>query len=344
MKKEDLLELSNNLEADLYLFNSTVTENSADEFVHLIRGHADKKANCALFLTTYGGDPDAGYRMVRIIKRYYSKLILFVCGSCKSTGTLIALGADEIIMGDFGELGPLDIQLAKDDEMLSTSGLSYLQSLASLSEQLFPTFEKAFFNIKQRSGYTITTRTAAEIASKLTVGLVSPISAQIDPVKLGEVQRAIQIADAYGRRLTDKEDLITYLIAGYPSHGFVIDFEEAESIFPNVRLLNDKELLIEHWLFPYLRRENGQPAIFDLTKMYLKSMGQVSDADDEKNQEPSMTQTGEEETASDEHKSPQSVEHEGSLSLKLALAAVTQKDDTTLVTKKAGTNGSSQKK
>ena len=34
---------------------------------------------------------------------------------CKSAGTLLALGADEIIMSNLSELGPLDIQLPDRD-------------------------------------------------------------------------------------------------------------------------------------------------------------------------------------------------------------------------------------
>lgn len=267
--KEPLKKLSDDKDTDIYLFSAGVDDSSADAFVNLVRDHKNKKKNCSLFLTTLGGDPDAGYRMVRIIRRYYEQFFLYVLGRCKSTGTLIALGADEIIMGDFGEFGPLDIQLTKDDEMSNTSGLSYLQSLTSLNEQIFRSFEVNFLNLKRRSGYSITTKTAGEISSKLAVGLISPISAQIDPVKLGEVQRAIKIADAYGQRLCEKSDLVARLIVGYPSHGFVIDFEEAQKIFGNVRWVENVEIELEKLLFPIVRNE-GDNMINDLSGNFLK--------------------------------------------------------------------------
>lgn len=193
---ELILRIADQNKSDFYIFCGTISDETVDVFIKLLRDKIDKKSNCSLILTTYGGDPDAGYRLVRAIKRYYKDFYLYVFGSCKSTGTLIALGSDKIIMSDFGEFGPLDIQLAKDDELSNTSGLSYLQSLTSLNEQIFRSFETNFLNLKRKSGFTITTKTAAEIGSKLAVGLISPISAQLDPVKLGEVQRAIKIADA----------------------------------------------------------------------------------------------------------------------------------------------------
>jgi len=243
-------------DCDMFILSANISNISVDALITLIRRKENKRPNFALILTTYGGDPDAGYRLVKIIKRYYKKFILYVMGSCKSTGTLISLGADEIAMGDFGEFGPLDIQLTKEDEMSSLSGLSYTQSIQSLTEEIFKTFEHSFLAVKERSAGTITTKTAAEIGSKLAVGLLSPVSAQIDPIKLGEVLRAINIAKAYGSRIAPKHpELIKKLIEDYPSHGFVIDFEEAKDIFPNVRQLNENEQALESVLLHIVRKE-----------------------------------------------------------------------------------------
>jgi len=252
------------IDSDLFLLSGNINDATVDALINIFRAKPIKRENCALILTTYGGDPDAGYRLVRTIKRYYRKFILYVLGSCKSTGTLISLGADEIIMGDFGEFGPLDIQLTKDDEMSSLSGLSYTQSIESLTEQIFKAFEHSFLALKQRSAGSITTKTAAEVGSKLAVGLLSPVSAQIDPIKLGEVLRAINIARAYGSRIApDKEEIITQLIENYPSHGFVIDYTEAKTIFPNVREVNEMEKNLERAIFHITRKESPGNSVVD---------------------------------------------------------------------------------
>lgn len=265
VKTIEAIEAQNN--SDVFIFSSTIMDSKADEFIKLLRDKPDKKENCSLILTTNGGDPDAGYRLIRAIRRYYKTFFLYVFGRCKSTGTLIALGADEIIMSDFGEFGPLDIQLTKDDEMSNTSGLSYLQSLSSLNDQIFRSFEDNFLSLKRRSGYTITTKTAADIGAKLAIGLISPISGQLDPVKLGEVQRAIKIADAYGKRVCEDPAIIAKLIAGYPSHGFVIDHEEAKKIFKSVRFVNQAEAIFERHLFHLVRSESRESMITDLSQI-----------------------------------------------------------------------------
>ena len=159
-------------------------------------------------------------------------------------------------MSDFGEFGPLDIQLTKDDELSNTSGLNFVQSLTFLNEQLFRSFEENFLSLKRASQNTITTKTAADIASRLSVGLISPISGQIDPVKLGEVQRSIRIANDYGTRLCENDNLIARLIVAYPSHGFVIDYQEASELFTNVRWVNDDESIIEQYLHKIVRSQS----------------------------------------------------------------------------------------
>ena len=86
-----------------------------------------KNKECVLFLTTQGGDPDAGYRIAKCLQNNYDIIRLVVSSYCKSAGTLIAIAANEIAFGDLGELGPLDVQVMKHDEFgAQASGLAFL--------------------------------------------------------------------------------------------------------------------------------------------------------------------------------------------------------------------------
>src|SRR5262245_43794482 len=101
-----------------------------------------------------------------------------------------------------------------------------------------------------RLGARITTKLAAEMASTLVTGLYSQISAQVDPLRLGEMQRAMEIAMAYGQRLDAydsnlKRNALQKLVSSYPSHGFVIDRKEARDLFHKVRAPSDDEQMLE---------------------------------------------------------------------------------------------------
>jgi len=64
--------------------------------------------NIDLFLYTCGGDMVVPIRIVKLIKSYCKKFSVLIPYRAQSAGTLIALGADEIVMAKLGELTPVD--------------------------------------------------------------------------------------------------------------------------------------------------------------------------------------------------------------------------------------------
>lgn len=204
------------------------------------------RTRCTVFLTTYGGDAHAGFRVARCLRHHYKKGVRLVVPSyCKSAGTLVAIGANELAIGDLGELGPLDVQVSKPTEILERgSGLDYTQALMVALEHAQSAFAHSLMQMRGR--FRFSTKMAGELASKLACGVVEPLYAQIDPNRIGEMQRAIQIAHEYGRRLDGhgsnlKEGALDTLVAGYPSHSFVIDRKEARQLFKSVDSLTPAE-------------------------------------------------------------------------------------------------------
>jgi hypothetical protein len=236
--------------ADGFLYSGQINRDSADRLVKLVDSRPDRRKNACLFVTTFGGDPNAAYRIGRTFRKNYKdgKVIAALGGYCKSAGTLLVLCASELAFGCFGELGPLDTQIDKPNEIIGAdSGLDLFQALAQITDSSFESFEQQMVGIIRHSGGAITTKVAAEIASSLTVGLFSPISAQVDPLRLGIARRATQIGQVYGTRLAGKNvkpGTVEKLVREYPAHGFVIDQEEAKELFNNVRGFDEGETAI----------------------------------------------------------------------------------------------------
>jgi hypothetical protein len=231
-----------------------------------------RRKHLCLYLYTGGGDPDAAFRMARSLKRAYKGglFTVLIDGFCKSAGTLLALGADEIVMADDAELGPLDIQLMKPDEVGElASGLIAFQAIRTLRDLAFEDFESHFVDLRKNSGMQISTRTAGEIATKLVVGLLAPVYAQIDPIRLGEHARAMTIGAEYGRRLCQRfknKEGLSWLISGYPSHSFVIERDEAARLLGHVRapIVHEKVIIEELGKVPHNHGgddENPRPHI-----------------------------------------------------------------------------------
>jgi hypothetical protein len=236
-------------DADVILYNGGIDHDSADEIIKLAK-RPHRRKNVVLLLTTRGGNADAGFRLARGLQTHYTKFTVYIYGRCKSAGTLVAVGADEVILSDYGEFGPLDVQLGKQDELFeNTSGLDINQALISLNQRAFEFFRGMWVDIRYGTRGQISTKFAAEIASSLSVGVYGRIYEQIEPNQLGMVERAMRIAIRYGERLAKKnlkKGALEKLATGYPSHSFVIDLIEAQTLFEKVRApTNDEENLGE---------------------------------------------------------------------------------------------------
>ncbi len=75
-------------------------------FSHLRQIETSNKVD--LFLYTPGGITVAGWGLVHLIREFCEVFGILVPFKALSCGTLICLGADEIVMGRLGQLGPID--------------------------------------------------------------------------------------------------------------------------------------------------------------------------------------------------------------------------------------------
>ena len=80
-------------------------------FEHLRPIGAKKTPKIDLFLHSNGGDGTVPWRLVTLIREYADKFSVLVPYKAFSAATLTALGADEIIMGPMGMLGPTDANI-----------------------------------------------------------------------------------------------------------------------------------------------------------------------------------------------------------------------------------------
>jgi membrane-bound ClpP family serine protease len=153
--------IANATDTDVILINGTIYRPLDKEVISLCQGRT-RRTNVMLILVTEGGDADAAFRIARCLQTSYKRFTLFVTGYCKSAGTLIALGAEELVFLETGELGPLDVQMTKPDELVQTqSGLTLTSALETLNEQAFKAFESFMLSTIGRGGAQISTRTAA---------------------------------------------------------------------------------------------------------------------------------------------------------------------------------------
>lgn len=255
--RELSIKISNKLDSDILLYAGEINRQGFDAVIKFCQ-EGKTKNNLILIIMTYGGDPHAGFRIARTLDKYFQKVSVMVPDMCKSAGTLVALGADELIIADRGELGPLDTQVRKPEELFDySSGLDIVKAMQFLQAQALDAFRA--FLLDMKLGGEITTKMSAEIATDLTAGLFAPIYGQIDPYRLGEWQRAINIAYDYGKRLQSKNlksGALGKLVGGYSSHGFAIDREEAILLFRVVRPPDEEENALSNYLVEAISQQS----------------------------------------------------------------------------------------
>ena len=260
-------------DGEIFLYYGNITREGYQRISKAYEARESSSGKVCFVLITHGGDPNAAYRIARATNHHFEKVEILIPDICKSAGTLLCIGANRLIFGNKGELGPLDIQLSKPDELHeSMSGLAIMQAINALQDQVLKSFRTYFLDIRMGSG--IKTKTAAEIATQLADGFIAPIAARIDPLTLGEHQRAIQIAYDYGQRLNSmvnslKSDALDKLIGSYPSHGFVIDRKEATDLFKDVVAPSGATETIYSWARNLIRKQSypgGDPIVVDVNK------------------------------------------------------------------------------
>lgn len=116
---------------------------SRDDVVFLVDllHNVEPNKDVDLLLHTPGGDMDAAEKLITMVRNVVGTAMLRVVvpDFAKSAGTLMALGADYIVMSDSSELGPIDPQIALNDgngNRVVTPIQSYLEAYREQVEML----------------------------------------------------------------------------------------------------------------------------------------------------------------------------------------------------------------
>ena len=275
---------------DVFLYNGEIERGSDFKFIEFVSEHK-KQDDLLLIFTTTGGNPDAAYKMGRYVQDVYDGFKFFVPGICKSAGTLLAIAANEIIFSPYGELGPLDVQLAKSDHLFEQdSGLNISEAFKAIEDRAKTTFHELVGEIVSGSGGRIAFTTASHCASEIIASLYGPVFGTIDAEEVGSRMRAMRIGEDYGLRLNQKfknlrDGALAHLSQTYSSHSFVIDMQETKALFERVREASEQEKQLVEGIGSLARMPNPKVSIHDLTEAYDKINEQESEDDEAINNE-----------------------------------------------------------
>ncbi len=201
-----------------------------------------------------GGLADAAYRIIRTLRKNFETVNIVVPFWAKSAATLLSLGGTRIIMDEFGEFGPLDAQLAKerDDspEMLTESALNDEHSLSRIETRFKNLFETTYLRLYEHSKIRINKIELAKQLLQNASTFYLPLLKQIDPYRLGEKRRILDIGGQYAKKILAQfspgitpekaYQLTDYLVDSCPDHGYVIDYDIMKLLLPQVVVASEE--------------------------------------------------------------------------------------------------------
>ncbi|MCX6759438.1 MAG: hypothetical protein NT012_02655 [Candidatus Nealsonbacteria bacterium] len=212
--------------------------------------------NIDLFLYSTGGDTMVPWRLVSMVREYCDKFSVLVPYKAHSAATMIALGADEIVMSDLSELSPIDP---------STANVFNPQDPQNPQNRIPISVEDvmAYFDLAKNKFGIKNDEELAKIFNKFVES-----NPQIHPLALGNVNRTYNLIRILAKRLlkshktTIKEEeiekIVDYFTEKLYSHQYFIGRKEAKEDLGLVTVINANETLSK--------------AITDLYEEYAKEM------------------------------------------------------------------------
>jgi hypothetical protein len=180
-----------------------------------------------LFLYTLGGDTLAAWSLANLIREYCDRFAVIVPFRCLSAGTLISLGADEILLAPGSQLGPIDPSVSSPYNP-PAPGPTQPGRVSLLP-----------VGVEDVLGFLSLARNEAGLQTEEPMAkALSLLAEKVHPLALGAVYRAKEHVKDFAKSLLsshiDSEtrvDAIAEYLAKLPSHGYLISRQEAQGVF-----------------------------------------------------------------------------------------------------------------
>jgi hypothetical protein len=199
---------------------------SSDVFDHFVE-HLDAIGVCSrisLVLYTQGGDGMAAWSLFNLIRMFCDELEVIVPRKAHSAGTMMAIGADRIIMTKQATLSPIDPSINHP-----------------LAPQIAgaPVGARAPVSVEAIKGYLDLARDTAGAKNDSALGnVILDLARQVHPLVLGDANRRRQQTQALAEKLLapqvkkpeDRKKIISFLCSDSGSHDYTLNRREATAL------------------------------------------------------------------------------------------------------------------
>jgi hypothetical protein len=197
----------------------------ADDVIPILNRHLENLGTpkkISLFLYTRGGDMVAPLRIVKLIRSYAQDFEVIIPYRSHSAGTLIALGANKILMGKLGELSPTD----------PSTTHPFNPPNPQIPQQPLP------ISVEDINSYFLLAKEKAGVKDEQMIEIYKQLGEKVHPLSLGNAYRAIRMARQIAEKLLrihiKDEERIKKIVKAITSdiciHGYPITRDEAKDL------------------------------------------------------------------------------------------------------------------
>lgn len=190
-----------------------------------------------LWLYTRGGDMNVPWPLLNAVHSYANRVEVLVPFRCHSAGTLMALGAHQIVMSPSGELSPVDPTTANQFNPRDPNNPQSVLGISVEELSAFVDMAKETIGIEGSSNLVSILQTLAKDISPIALGNVHRTYTQIREVSKKLLSLHVDIA----KEEEKVNSIIDKLTKKLYSHLHVINRQEAKDIGLDVREASEEE-------------------------------------------------------------------------------------------------------
>jgi hypothetical protein len=200
------------------------------ETLYRVLKASKKRAGIDVFLYTRGGDINAVWPVVSLLREFDRNFQVLVPFKCHSSGTLLALGAEHIVLGPLSELSPIDPSTGNQFNPVDPGNASKKTPISVGDVRAYRAFILEQYKSVQPDAEAIKPADLRPMLEKLTE--------RVHPLALGNVQRVsqqiLQLAEnllqLHGNKTENVAQIVDALTHRFHSHQHMINRQEARSI------------------------------------------------------------------------------------------------------------------
>lgn len=190
-----------------------------------------------LLIVSYGGDPMVAWRLMTLIRQRVEHVSVLIPQSAYSAATLVAFGANEIIMHPNGHLGPVDMQIT------TFGGTGTPKSFSTEDISAFLDFVRDNLKITDQEHIRMLFEVTCKEVGSLGIGFTARSSKLA--VDLGERLLALHMKDDESR--SKLRNIVENMSRKFQSHAYPVSRTEALDI--GLPVVKDRDEKLERFMW-----------------------------------------------------------------------------------------------